>query len=119
MRALVAAASNADDLQNIEEDLDDVDVDVESRDDVHVWVELPRAPAHEHLQVVDEEHREQDGGHNGDHEVVPPACMGEYVAEVHTSTASLLPVGEGYSALLFICLCICVDATKVLNLGCQ
>lgn len=41
MPVLFASSNKAYDLEDVEEDLDDVDVDVERRDHVHVWVELP------------------------------------------------------------------------------
>lgn len=72
-RQLIASSQEADDLKNVQEDLNDVDVDVESSDDVHVRVELPRPPPHKHLKIVYQKHRKQNGGYQRNYEMEPPA----------------------------------------------
>jgi hypothetical protein len=44
---------DADDLQDVEEDLDDIDVDVERCNDVGIGAELVGAASHQQLQIVD------------------------------------------------------------------
>ena len=60
----LVASSAADEAENDEEDVDDVQVQLQSAEDVFLGAQLVAAllPANDHLRVEDEELQHDDGG---------------------------------------------------------